>query len=169
MSRRRFALPVAVAITVASIVLTAVPAHADLVDIWTTYSSIGACKAAPLNLNDVCYGLQDGQALGFVDASATVDEFDQDLGVYYDDENVLPAPESATNPVVEVWNNTAVYTFIAAGPSLAADEASGTPIYYVQPGADLSGPPVDADGAFATYECLNLNPPIGWRRSIVRG
>jgi hypothetical protein len=161
MSRRPFALPVAVAITTVSMLLTALPAHAGLVDIWTTYAGISACKTDLLNLNDFCYGLRDGQAIGLVDANVAVDELDQGLGVYYDDENVLPAPESATNPVVEVWNNTADYTFIAAGTSLAADEASGDTIYYIAPGADATGPAVDADGANITYAPMMCERSMG--------
>jgi len=135
---------------VALVLPLAGPARADVVDLWTTYPGISACKADLLHLNDFCYGLADGQAVGLVDAAVTVDELDQTLGVAYDDENTVPAPESADNPVVEVWNNTGDYTFLAAGTSLAADASDGATIYDVPPYTDLRGPAVDADAANAT-------------------
>ena len=78
-----------------------------------------------MSLVSYCYDLQDGTALGLIDASFAVDELDQSLGIDYDDENVLPAPEGPSNPVVEVWNNTNDYTFLAAGASLYNDAVTG--------------------------------------------
>jgi len=111
------------------------------------------CKTALLNLTSYCYGLQDGTTLGLIDASFAVDELDQSLGIDYDDENVLPAPEGLSNPVVEVWNNTDDRTFLAAGASLHNDAVTGVPIYYVAPHADdtWSGPPLDATQAQLTH------------------
>jgi len=156
MPRLRCLIPVAIAITATSMLLPALPANADLVDVWTTYSSINGCKTGLLDLNDYCYGLANGQALGLIDANLTVDELDQGLGIVYDDENVLPAPESATNPVVEVWNNTSIDTFIAPGTSLGADVASGATIYYIPPHTDFTGPAVDAVAvdAYYSYESI---------------
>jgi hypothetical protein len=141
----------AAALAAGAAVLPAGPARADVADVWTTYPSISACQSDLLNLNDFCYGLQDGQALGLIDAGLTVDELDQSLGIPYDDENVLPAPERPANPVVQVWNNTATYTFLAAGTSLAADASTTTTIYFIPPYSDDAGPAIDADGAMARF------------------
>jgi len=146
MLRLRSVLPVAVAITAASMLLPVIPAHAGLVDVWSTYTSIDACKTGLLDLNDSCFGLADGRAIGLVDANVAVDDLDHALGVSYDDENVVPAPESATNPVVEVWNNTSIVLYLGPGTSLADDVASGDTIYYVPPETDLRGTPLDIVG-----------------------
>ncbi|MBS2533329.1 hypothetical protein KGQ20_11140 [Catenulispora sp. NF23] len=82
---------------------------------------ISACKGDALNLDDYCYGLQNGQAIGLIDAALASDELDQATGIYYDGENTLPAPEGPGNPVVEVWNNTGDYTLIAADTENSQD------------------------------------------------
>jgi hypothetical protein len=153
---RRVSLPGAASVaTGAVLILTASlagspSARADIADAWTTYPAMSACKADLLNLNDFCYGLRNGQAIGLADATAGVDELDQSLGILYDDENTLPAPEGPGNPVVEVWNNTSDYTFIASGTSVVADVSAGTPVYYVAPHSDVTGPALDADSAEVT-------------------
>jgi hypothetical protein len=126
-------------------------AHANVADVWTTYAGMQTCKSDLLNLNGYCFGLQDGRAIGLISPTVAVDTLDQALGIRYDDENVLPSPEGPDNPVVEVWNNTSIATFLAPGTSAAADTAAGLTVYYIPPGADLTGPPVDADSFDATY------------------
>ena len=124
-------------------------------DVWTTYGSPGgslsadmsSCRAgvAGLGLNDACYGLQNGQALGLIRALQTVDDLDQGLNVPYDDEASLPSPESPTNGIVRVWNGDADYTFLAAeNTSFGNDAEHNRTIYFVPPGAELSGPTLDA-------------------------
>jgi len=139
---RRPLAALAAAALVGAVFVPAAPASADTVDVWSTYPSMSACKGDLLN--DYCFGLQDGQAIGLIDATVTVDEVDQSTSILYDDENVLPAPEGPTNPVVEVWNNTSLLTFIAPGTSASADFTGGVPVYFIPPGADLTGPAVDA-------------------------
>jgi hypothetical protein len=153
-TRSRFAtLAAASALAVAASLACPLGTQAGVVDVWTSYPSMNSCKTALLNLTGYCYGLQDGTTLGLIDASFAVDELDQSLGIDYDDENVLPAPEGRSNPVVEVWNNTDDYTFLAAGASLYNDAVTGVPIYYVAPHADdtWSGPPLDATQAQLTH------------------
>ncbi len=118
------------------------PTHAAPTDTWTRYASIAKCKSDRAHLNNVCFGLKDGRSLGLIDAKLPDDELAQRKGAYYDDERELPAPEGPTNPVVEVWNNTDTYTFIAAAPA-ATDEARGNTIYNIAPHTDATGPAVD--------------------------
>ncbi|WP_411147050.1 hypothetical protein [Streptomyces sp. x-80] len=148
--RHALAPILATAALISGTVLTTAPAHAASVDVWTTYTSISECKSDLLHLNNLCFGLMDGTALGLIDAGLTVDEADQALGVPYDDERPLPAPESATNPVVEVWNNSDIYAFIAEGPA-EAEEAAGATIYSVAPHTDATGPAVDCFGFLRRY------------------
>jgi hypothetical protein len=156
MPRRRPLLALTAAALTTAVLLPAASAHADVVNVWTTYPSMGACKTSLLNLNDYCFGLQDGSALGFIDAGLILDESSQALGRYYDDENNLPAPEGPANPVVEVWNNTDDYTFLTAGTSFAATAADGGTIYYIPPHADEVGEvPVDADQGNASHVLLS--------------
>jgi len=138
-ARRR----IAVFATTAAVALAigAPAAHAGAVDVWTTYSGMSACKSG---LNNYCFGLQDSQAIGLIDSNLTVDELDQSAGIFYNDDNILPAPEGAANPVVEVWNNTSDYTFIAPGTDPYEDAVNGIAIYNIPPYSDLTGPAMDA-------------------------
>lgn len=170
---RRSLLVTSAALAASAVLLPAAPARADVADVWTTYASISDCQADLISLNDYCFGLQDGQAIGLIDAALTVDEIDQAAGIAYDDENVLPAPESSSNPVVEVWNNTGDPLFLGPGASLADDAASDS-IYVIPPGEDLTGPAIDADAVdiswtahktstweyFITTPGLNSDAPI---------
>jgi hypothetical protein len=161
---RQIALPGAASVVTGAVLILAASlagspsARADSLDVWTTYPGMSACEADLLNLNDYCYGLRDGRAIGLVDAAAGVDELDQSLGIPYDDENTLPAPEGPDNPVVQVWNNTGDYTFIASGTSLAADVNAETPVYYIAPHSDATGPALDADSAEVTTEHSGNGP-----------
>jgi hypothetical protein len=161
------ALAAASALALTATLAAAPAAHADVADVWTTYPNITACKADLLNLNNICYGLQNGQAIGLVDVAMAVDELDQSLGIDYNDENTLPAPESATNPVVEVWNNTPDYTFLAPGTSLYTDGEDGQTIYDIPPGQDLTGPAVDADGAQSHYKVTIVGHSLGAALSLI--
>jgi hypothetical protein len=143
---RIVSLLAASALALTATLISTQSARADLADVWTTYPSMSACQGGLVNLNDFCYGLQDGQAIGLVDASLAVDELDQSLGIYYDDDNVVPAPEGPSNPVVQVWNNTSDITFIAGGASAYDDAADGDPIYFIPAHADDTGPAIDANG-----------------------
>lgn len=162
--RRRSLLAASTAVLAAcTTLLPASPAHAGLADVWTTYPGMASCKSGLVHLvqlNNYCYGLKDGRAIGLLDASLAVDELDQTLGTYYDDENTLPAPEGPGNPVVEVWNNTGIYTFLGAGTSLAHDAATGAEIYNIPPGADLKGAPVDADAGDLENNHLFTGPVV---------
>jgi hypothetical protein len=125
-------LVITAALTSGAVLLPAVSARAGVADVWTAYSSLSACQSDLLHLNDLCYGLQNGRAIGLIDAGLTVDELDQSLGIPYDDESVLPSPEGPANPVVQVWNNTGTYVFIP-------------------PRTDDAGSAIDADGAMVRF------------------
>jgi hypothetical protein len=144
-------LALVLAAAASAVLLPGASAHADIADVWTTYPSISACKGDLLHLNNFCYGLQDGQAIGLVDASLAVDALDQSLGVFYDDENDLPTPESAVNPVIEVWNNTNLITFITTTGT------DGATTYFVRPHADVKGEPVDLNQVIEEYLILYIN------------
>ena len=139
------------ALALTSTLIITQSAHAGIVDVWTTYPSMSACQNDLVNLNDFCYGLQDGQAIGLIDASLAIDELDQSLGIFYQDQDVLPAPEGPANPVVQVWNNTSSYTFIAPGTSAYNDAAGGIAIYYIPPHTDYTGPAFDAVSDTGTW------------------
>jgi hypothetical protein len=148
------------AVAVGATLLPVSSARADVVNIWTTYSTMSDCKSGLVSVagvglveNDYCFGLEDGQAIGLIDAGLTLDELDQSLGMPYDDETSLPAPEGPDNPVVEVWNNTADDFFIAAGNyPLQYDINSDLYIFDVPAGEDLSGPSIDMISANHLYE-----------------
>jgi hypothetical protein len=158
-NRRITGFAAASSLALAVALVGAPAARAGVIDIWTTYPSMSACKGDLINLNDYCFGLQDGSAIGLVDTSLAVDELDQSLGIFYEDDNALPAPEGAANPVVDVWNNTGDYTFIAPGTSPYDDAVNGIPIYYIPPHADDNGPAIDAvnvEGSNAATEVATI-------------
>lgn len=128
-------------IATGALVLPTPAAHAEVVDVWSTNANMSACKHNVLN--NYCFGLEDGQAIGLIDANLTVDELDQSLGIPYLDENLLPTPEGPDNPVVEIWNNTTIWAYAVPGASLADAIANGDTIYAIPAGADLTGPAVD--------------------------
>ena len=82
------------------------------------------------------------------------------MGAPYLDENTLPTPEGPANPVVEIWNNTNLYTFIEPGTSLADDLHVGYGVFYIAPHADQTGPSLDADAVNAGYTVLAQAPAL---------
>ena len=141
---RRTVLALASAALIAAASLSASPASAGTLDVWTTYPSMGACKGDVVHVNVFCAGLQDGRAIGLIDASLAVDKADLAAHISYTDENALPAPEGPTNPVVEVSNNSGLVAAIGPGASLREDANNVGTIWAVMPGADAAIPATDA-------------------------
>jgi hypothetical protein len=109
------------------------------------------------------------RAIGLIDARLAIDELDQRLGVYYDDENVLPAPEGPGNPVVEVWNNTPddsgpIDTFErsgAAGVPLTCGAVAAPVITFGAAEAGPATPNTAPEAATApTASRIRLNPCV---------
>jgi hypothetical protein len=160
-----FACALGVLLVLASV---APAAKANLtVDVWTTYGHSGGslkanmatCRKAIVEVvlkNDTCYGLENGQAIGLLRALEVTDELDEFLGVGYDDEAHLSSPESTTNKVIEIANDTPDYTFAVSGAhSFEFYGEEDDPIYDIPPGEELSGPALNALEGDLSYEFLN--------------
>jgi len=124
------------------------------VNLWTTYSqgpsltvNMDKCEAA---LSTACFGLKEGQVLGLLDPLALVDQVEEALGLPFDDSGPLPAPESASDPVVKAWNNSANELLLASWPPEAETNDHGE-LWGVATDTSPSGPAIDAYYAYDEY------------------
>ncbi|KIZ15778.1 hypothetical protein [Streptomyces natalensis] len=160
-TRRRLIATMGAAAVIATMAGTT-PAHADAsADIWTVYAGHGsleanmqACKNSLIPVNDACFGLQDHEVLGLVDGLLATDEINDVAHIRYDDLGTLPPPETPTNAIIRAWNRPGIdkpTMLIGAGTPTdqTANEMSGME-FYLNPGQDLNGGPLDGYGGYGS-------------------
>jgi hypothetical protein len=137
-NRRRKASAAAIAIGPALAGgIVAMPAQAQVLDVWTRYNNLAACEQAAPLLVDFCFTSADGQVLGLTDPLLAVDDVDQALGIPNNDAVDIPfTPPAAGGPakLSQVYNPQGQPIFVGGGGTgqQTADEAAGN-YYYVPP------------------------------------